>query len=216
MKTCSAPPAIGSAPAHRCSPIITQSSCPSSTAHRIPKLRQLFRLAVFILVRPVVIASMNNTAQSSNSMASNEIQVHTIGFTKKSAETFFDGLRQMGVKRVVDVRLSNVSQLAGFSKKDDLPYFLKNLAGIDYIHEPKLAPTQEILDAYREGKDWAVYEEQFLALMERRQIESVLPPELLDGGCLLCSEATPHNCHRRLVAEYLGRKWGCVRVNHIV
>lgn len=150
-------------------------------------------------------------------MTANEIQVHTIGFTKKSAEQFFEKIKRSGVKRVVDVRLNNVSQLAGFSKKDDLQYFLKQIGGVDYVHEPKLAPTQDILDAYKkDGGDWAVYEEKFLALMERREIEKVIPRELLDGGCLLCSEDKPHHCHRRLVAEYLNRKWGCVRVSHIV
>ncbi len=150
-------------------------------------------------------------------MTPNEIQVHTIGFTKKSAEQFFEKIKRSGVKRVVDVRLNNVSQLAGFSKKDDLQYFLKQIGGDDYVHEPNLAPTQDILDAYKkDGGDWAVYEEKFLALMERREIEKVIPRELLDGGCLLCSEDKPHHCHRRLVAEYLNRKWGCVKVSHIV
>ncbi|MEY4488433.1 MAG: hypothetical protein RIQ79_941, partial [Verrucomicrobiota bacterium] len=122
-----------------------------------------------------------------------------------------------GVKRVIDVRLNNVSQLAGFSKKDDLQYFLKQIGGIDYVHEPKLAPTQDILDDYKKnGGDWEVYEEKFLALMERRQIEKAIPPALLDGGCLLCSEDQPHHCHRRLVADYLNHKWGCVRVTHLV
>jgi uncharacterized protein (DUF488 family) len=149
-------------------------------------------------------------------MTAKDIQVHTIGFTKKTAQEFFEGLQKAGVKRVIDVRLNNVSQLAGFSKKDDLQYFLKSICGIDYVHESKLAPTQDILDAYKkDGGDWSIYEEKFMALMERRQIEKVVPPDLLDGGCLLCSEDKPHHCHRRLVAEYLNRKWGCVRVNHI-
>jgi len=146
-----------------------------------------------------------------------EIQIHTIGFTKKTAEQFFEELRRARVKRVVDVRLNNVSQLAGFSKKDDLRYFLKSLCGIDYVHEPSLAPTQDILDAYKKnGGEWAVYERQFLELMERRQIEKNISPQLLDEGCLLCSEDKPHHCHRRLVADYLGRKWGCVRVTHLI
>jgi len=146
-----------------------------------------------------------------------EIQIHTIGFTKKSAKQFFEELRRSGVKRVVDVRLNNVSQLAGFSKRNDLQYFLKSICGIDYVYEPMLAPTQDILDAYKKnGGDWDVYEQKFLALMEHRQIEKVVSPELLDGGCLLCSEDKPHHCHRRLVADYLNKKWGCVRVTHLV
>ena len=110
-------------------------------------------------------------------MSMPEIQIHTIGFTKKSAEHFFEMIRRSCVKRVVDVRLNNVSQLAGFSKKDDLQYFLKQIGGIDYVHEPKLAPTQDILDDYKKnGGDWAIYEEKFLALMEsssRRSIRSI-------------------------------------------
>jgi uncharacterized protein (DUF488 family) len=150
-------------------------------------------------------------------MIMDEIKVHTIGFTKKSAEQFFEKLKFSGVRRVVDVRLNNFSQLAGFSKKDDLAYFLKQLGGIDYIHEPRLAPTQDILDAYKKyGGDWVVYEGKFISLMESREIEKVISPELLNGCCLLCSEEQPHHCHRRLVAEYLSRKWGCVRVSHIV
>ena len=108
-------------------------------------------------------------------MSMPEIQIHTIGFTKKSAEHFFEMIRRSCVKRVVDVRLNNVSQLAGFSKKDDLQYFLKQIGGIDYVHEPKLAPTQDILDDYKKnGGDWAIYEEKFLALMEHRQIEKTI------------------------------------------
>ena len=98
-----------------------------------------------------------------------EINLFTIGFTQKSAREFFTALKDAGVKRVVDVRLNNNSQLAGFSKKDDLPYFLKEIGGIEYVHLPELAPTQDILDAYKKRKgDWNVYEEKFLDLMARR------------------------------------------------
>ncbi len=146
------------------------------------------------------------------------IDLYTIGFTKKKAEYFFEKLRKSGVKRVLDVRLNNVSQLAGFAKKDDLVYFLKNLGGMGYLHLAELAPTQEMLDAYKKHKgDWSAYEEQFLELMAQRHIEERLDKETLDGGCLLCSEDKPHHCHRRLVAEYLQKKWGNeVRVTHLV
>lgn len=147
------------------------------------------------------------------------IDLHTIGFTKKNAERFFGMLKKAGVKRVLDVRLHNVSQLAGFAKKDDLSYFLRALHGIDYVHLPELAPTKEMLDAYKKHKgQWAVYEQQFLDLMAQRRIEDTLDKAQLDGGCLLCSEDQPHNCHRRLVADYLQRKWGdqAVRVTHLV
>jgi len=118
---------------------------------------------------------------------------------------------------VVDIRLNNNSQLAGFSKKEDLAYFLKELAGIDYVHLPDLAPTQDILDAYKKHKgDWSVYERKFLDLMARREVEKKLKPELLQQACLLCSEHLPHHCHRRLVAEYLNAKWGGVETKHLV
>lgn len=146
------------------------------------------------------------------------IDIYTIGFTKKKAEYFFEKLKSAGVKRVVDVRLNNVSQLAGFAKKDDLIYFLKELVGIDYVHFPELAPTKDILDAYKKQKgDWATYEMKFIELMERRHIENKIPKEVLNEGCLLCSEDKPHHCHRRLVAEYLSKKWDEeVEITHLV
>src|SRR5271157_3444235 len=136
------------------------------------------------------------------------MKIFTIGFTKKSAETFFTRLKNAGVKRLIDVRLNNVSQLAGFTKKDDLRYFTKTICNIDYIHLPELAPTSEILDAYKKQKngDWHMYELQFLDPMRSRHIENT-PREILDCGCLLCSEEKPHHCHRRLVAEYLQEHW---------
>lgn len=144
------------------------------------------------------------------------MKVFTIGFTKKSAETFFTRLQKAGVRRIVDVRLNNVSQLAGFTKKDDLRYFAKAICGIDYVHVPVLAPTAEMLDAYKKHNgDWSVYERQFLDLMRTRRIEETISREMLDGGCLLCSEETPHHCHRRLVAEYLKAKWTEVDIEHI-
>src|SRR5277367_5817572 len=131
------------------------------------------------------------------------MKLFTIGFTKKSAETFFTRLQKADVKRLVDVRLNNVSQLAGFTKRDDLRYFTKTICAIDYVHRPELAPTAAILDAYKKVKngDWNLYERQFLELMKDRRIEDSIPRELVDDGCLLCSEETPHHCHRRLVAE---------------
>jgi uncharacterized protein (DUF488 family) len=145
------------------------------------------------------------------------MKLFTIGFTKKSAETFFSRLKDFGVKRLVDVRLNNVSQLAGFTKRDDLKYFTKALCGIEYVHIPELAPTPEILDPYKKQKngDWPLYERQFLDLMRARRIEETISRDLLDGGCLLCSEETPHHCHRRLVAEYIKEKWGGIEIEHI-
>jgi uncharacterized protein (DUF488 family) len=144
------------------------------------------------------------------------MKLFTIGFTKKSAEKFFTRLKDAGVKRLVDVRLNNVSQLAGFTKKEDLRYLTKAICNIDYVHLPELAPTAEILDPYKKAKngDWDLYERQFLELMRSRHVEN-MQRELLDGGCLLCSEETPHHCHRRLVAEYLKEHWGDVEIEHI-
>ncbi|OYW75882.1 MAG: hypothetical protein B7Z37_11190 [Verrucomicrobia bacterium 12-59-8] len=143
--------------------------------------------------------------------------VYTIGFTKKTAAEFFEMLRKSGTKRVVDVRLNNVSQLAGFSKKDDLQYFLKEIVGIDYIHQPLLAPTADILDAYKKHKgDWSIYEPAFLDLMKKREIEKRIDPATIKGGCLLCSEDKPHHCHRRLVVEYLKSKWDDLDIQHLI
>jgi uncharacterized protein (DUF488 family) len=141
----------------------------------------------------------------------------TIGFTKTNAEGFFERLLGAGVKKVVDVRLHNTSQLAGFAKADDLAYFLKKLGGIQYVHQTLLAPTDMILKSFKkENGDWGVYEDRFLGLMQERKIETRLKPEMLEGACLLCSEATPHHCHRRLVVEYLNDKWGgTLAVKHL-
>jgi uncharacterized protein (DUF488 family) len=145
------------------------------------------------------------------------MKIFTIGFTKKSAETFFTRLRGAGVRTLIDVRLDNVSQLAGFTKKDDLRYFTKAICNIDYIHLPELAPTPEILNPYKKAKhgDWPLYERQFLDLMHLRHIEKTTLREIMDDGCLLCSEEKPDNCHRRLVAEYLRDTWGDVEIEHI-
>jgi uncharacterized protein (DUF488 family) len=144
------------------------------------------------------------------------MKVFTIGFTKTSAESFFNRLQRAGVKRVIDVRLNNVSQLAGFAKKDDLRYFLKAIGGIAYTHEPMLAPTQEMLDAYKkDGGDWADYERRFLALIAERRIEDIVQRTAVDGACLLCSEDKPARCHRRLVVEYLQRTCRDIEVAHL-
>lgn len=134
------------------------------------------------------------------------MNIYTIGFTKKNAETFFKFIKSSSIKTVVDVRLNNISQLAGFAKKDDLKFFLRELCSTEYIHAPELTPTKEILDPYKDGKlTWQAYEDKFLNLMAQRNIEKSVRPELLDNGCLLCSEHEPHMCHRRLVVEYLNK-----------
>jgi uncharacterized protein (DUF488 family) len=146
------------------------------------------------------------------------VEIYTIGFTQTTAERFFGRLNEAGVKRLVDVRLNNQSQLAGFAKRNDLPYFLRELCCASYEHEPLLAPDQAILDAYKKRKDmpWAVYEERFLALMRDREIERRLDPSSFTvRTALLCSEATPERCHRRLVVEYLASHWPDVHAVHL-
>jgi uncharacterized protein (DUF488 family) len=143
-------------------------------------------------------------------------ELFTIGFAGKTAESFFNRLTQAKVKQVVDVRLHNVSQLSGFAKRDDLKYFLREIAEIDYLHVPALAPTEEMLQEYRKGKgNWELYARRFRDLLRERKIEDSISPELVKGGCLLCSEDKPHHCHRRIVAEYLQQRWGSFEIVHL-
>lgn len=144
------------------------------------------------------------------------MKLYTIGFTKTTAESFFTRLTNADVKKVIDVRLNNRSQLAGFAKKDDLRYFLKAICQIEYEHRSELAPTQSMLDDYKKGRGaWATYEERFLELMAERKIEEAIPRSAVERACLLCSEAKPHHCHRRLVAEYWKKKWGDLEIIHL-
>ena len=134
--------------------------------------------------------------------------VFTIGFTKTTAANFFERLSSANVRRVIDVRLHNTSQLSGFAKAEDLRYFLAQLLNIEYVHEPLLAPTDEILAPYKKKAiDWKTYELGFLDLLEKREIEKRFSADMFDHGCLLCSEAKPHHCHRRLVCNYLSARW---------
>jgi uncharacterized protein (DUF488 family) len=143
-------------------------------------------------------------------------KLFTIGFTQKNAEAFFTTLKNSGVRRVVDVRLHNTGQLAGFTKRDDLAFFLRNINHADYIHIPVLAPTAEMLSAYRDGKQsWEAYAHTFSELIRERRVERVLRDEIRDRDCLLCSEPTPEHCHRRIVAEHLQRHWKDLTVEHL-
>ncbi len=144
------------------------------------------------------------------------MKIFTIGFTKKSAEEFFTRLKEAGVRRVVDVRLNNTSQIAGFAKARDLEFFLRAVAGIAYLHLPDLAPTQDILDDFIKAKGtWNEYVRQFTELMQTRRVAQTLSGSLFDGDCLLCSEDTPEHCHRRLVAEHLRERWANVEIIHL-
>jgi uncharacterized protein (DUF488 family) len=144
------------------------------------------------------------------------MRIYTIGFTKTSAESFFKRLSHSPVRRLIDVRLNNSSQLAGFAKRDDLEYFLWQICATDYEHRPELAPTEDMLKAYRKGAiDWPGYEQAFLDLMKERRVEETLTRSSLEDACLLCSEHVPGKCHRRLVAEYLAKHWGDVELVHL-
>jgi uncharacterized protein (DUF488 family) len=146
------------------------------------------------------------------------MRTYTIGFTKKSAKAFFNLVRENHVSKIIDVRLNNVSQLAGFAKKNDLVFFLKELCNTDYIHIPDLTPTKSILDDYKKKIiTWETYEDKFVEIMIQRNIERSINKSLLDQGCLLCSEHEPHHCHRRLVVEYLNKHWNSdLEIIHLV
>ena len=140
---------------------------------------------------------------------SKAITLYTIGFTKKNARQFFGLIQGSGVRKVLDTRLNNVSQLAGFTKKDDLAFFLEKLAGVSYEHALRLAPTDDILKSYKKGEiSWDAYADAYNDLIHRRHVEDLFSADVLDGACLLCSEPTPHHCHRRLAAEFFQNHLG--------
>ena len=145
------------------------------------------------------------------------MEIYTIGFTKKAAEDFFALLKQNGIRRLVDVRVSPSSHLAGFARRRHLVYFLRDLVGADYVHEPVLAPTEELLKSYRNREiTWAEYEEAFLELLSQRRVDNKISTDLFAlRTVLLCSEPTPEFCHRRLVIDHLARHWGDVQAVHL-
>ena len=132
------------------------------------------------------------------------ITLYTIGFTKKNARQFFTLLRNAGVKKLIDIRISNSSQLAGFAKGQDLEFFVKELCDADYVHIVDLAPTKELLNDYQAKKiDWNGYVSIFNRLLEQRHIAERYSVNDFDKACFLCTEDIPEKCHRRLVVEYL-------------
>jgi uncharacterized protein (DUF488 family) len=144
--------------------------------------------------------------------------LYTIGFTGTSAASFFGRLWQAGVRRLVDVRLHNTSQLAGFAKRDDLAFFCAELLDAEYVHDGRLAPDEELFRfVKKDGGAWAEYERRFLELLAERRVESTLDPSLLldRPTALLCSEPKAVRCHRRRVAEYLASRWGGLEVAHL-
>ena len=146
------------------------------------------------------------------------MKLYTIGFTQKTAQEFFDLLRNNGIRRLIDIRINPTGQLSGFAKQEDLPYFLRELAdGCEYIHMPTLAPTKEMLKTYRADNDWPHYVFRFEQLMDDRNIPGAMNKVEFEAipSCLLCSEATPEQCHRRLVAERMAACWPCVEIIHL-
>lgn len=145
------------------------------------------------------------------------IKLYTIGFTGKPAEKFFNLLRDNGVKRLVDTRINNVSQLAGFAKGSDLKFFAKEIGQMDYEHNTDFAPTKELLTKYRDKKmTWEEYETEYLNLLDMRKVARKTDVDSLHDNCLLCSEHTPEKCHRRLLAEYLKQVKGDVQIIHLI
>lgn len=143
-------------------------------------------------------------------------KLYTIGFTEKTAEEFFTLLINAGVKKLIDTRINTVSQLAGFAKKTDLPYFLREIGNISYIHEPLFAPTKELLSSYRNKEvTWEEYEKIYTQLIKGRKAETLYSAKELNDSCLLCSEHLPDNCHRRLLAEYLKQNLNGITITHL-
>jgi len=145
------------------------------------------------------------------------MEAYSIGFTQKTAKQFFGLLKDAGIRRLLDVRLNNSSQLSGFTKREDLEYFLRVICGAEYVHEPLLAPTQQMLDDYKKRKgSWDEYERKFLDLMKEREVEKRIDSsQFLVPTVLLCSEPTPQHCHRRLVLDYLKGVWGTLVIKHL-
>jgi len=143
-------------------------------------------------------------------------KIFTMGYVGKDARCFFTILKQAGIKKVIDVRLYNTSQLAGFTRKQDIEYLLQTIVGASYVHLPIMAPTKQLLNNYKKGLiSWQQYETQFKGVITQRQIEKHLVPQDMDMSCFLCSEAKADNCHRRLVAEYLAEVWQNVSIGHL-
>jgi uncharacterized protein (DUF488 family) len=146
-----------------------------------------------------------------------KIKVFTIGFAGSSAEHFFARIRGAGIRRVVDTRLWPETQLSGFARKKDLGFFLDHLCGVAYDYAPVCAPTADILRDYKDGRiNWAEYETRYINILHRREVDKALSPDAIDGACFLCAEKTPHQCHRRLLVEYLAKQWPqTLEIQHI-
>lgn len=143
-------------------------------------------------------------------------KLNTMGYEKKQPKEFFDLINAHGIKRVIDIRLYNNSQLSGFTKQNNLKYFLKELLDVDYIHIPLMAPSKKIFNDHKNnGLAWKDYERRFKRLINHRKIERLIDQRDIDGACLLCYESEATNCHRRLVAEYLQSHYSDIEIIHL-
>ena len=146
----------------------------------------------------------------------NKPVLYTIGYTKRSAQSFFTTLEDANVKLLIDIRLNNTSQLAGYTKKEDLAFFLKAISSCDYVHLPEFAPSKDILDSYHaKNIDWQVYESKFTELLESRNPIMQIRGLNIDHSCLLCAEPKPDKCHRRLVANYIKQYYPEIQIQHL-
>ncbi|MDV3427080.1 MAG: DUF488 domain-containing protein [Bacillota bacterium] len=144
------------------------------------------------------------------------MHIYTIGFSKRNAEEFFEALKENKIKTLIDIRLNNKSQLAGFTKRSDIEYLLKQIAGIKYAYFPEFAPTKEILDKYRDSKiTWDEYENKYNQLLKERKPLFNVNKEIFQDSCLLCSEFLPDKCHRRLAAEYIKNYYDDITIIHL-
>jgi uncharacterized protein (DUF488 family) len=145
-------------------------------------------------------------------------RIYTIGFTQKTAQEFFELLKNNHVEHVIDIRLNNTSQLAAFAKYPDIKYFLKAICNIEYVHDLDLAPTENIMKEYKNKKiDWQQYEKEFDTLLKQRNIDSYIKEKYssMNHVCLLCSEATADRCHRQLIAKKFADLFEDVTIKHL-
>jgi uncharacterized protein (DUF488 family) len=145
------------------------------------------------------------------------MKIYTIGFTGKTAEYFFSKLKNSDAKKLIDIRINRISQLAGFAKEQDLEYLLGNLSNLDYQINSDLAPTKELLSRYRrEEIDWETYSYEYISLIESRNIIKTLGKEYFSDSVLMCSESTPEFCHRRLFTDLLSKYFNDLEINHLL
>lgn len=144
--------------------------------------------------------------------------IYSIGFSKKSAEEFFSLIKESKITKIIDIRRHNKSQLAGFSKGNDLKYFLRVICGAEYEHILSLAPSESLLNKYKKDFDWEYYQNKYNELLSNPNLKNSFE-KILDNNnviCLLCSENEPDKCHRRLLLEYIKNNVEDIKIVHLV